>query len=106
STVPAMIGTIVTLPVTVVRTVAALPGRLEAMERSMAEMQKLLTVAVEELAVIKAHTNGMHGQLGRIDINTSDLNEHTQGLGDNTARLVKIASPLERGVARSIFRRR
>ena len=101
-----MIGTIVTLPVTIVRTVAALPGRLEAMERSMAEMQKLLTVAVEELAVIKEHTNGMHGQLGRIDLNTSDLTEHTQGLGDNTARLVRIASPLERGVARSLFRRR
>ena len=62
----------------------------------MIEMQKLLALAVAELAVIKAHTEGMHGQLGRIDASTTDLNEHTQDLGDNTAKLVRIASPLER----------
>jgi acyl carrier protein phosphodiesterase len=100
-----VIGTLITLPAQVVRTVAALPGRLEAIERSMADMQKLLGDAVERLAVIQAHTEGMHGQLARIDSSTTDLNEHTQGLGENTARLVRIASPLERGRG-ALFRRR
>ena len=101
-----MITTIVTFPVRVVQAVGALPGRLEEMERGMKDMQRLLAVAVERLDVIEGHTAGMHGQLGRIDDSTADLNEHTQGLGDNTARLVRIASPLERGVGRGLFRRR
>jgi hypothetical protein len=101
-----MITGILTLPMRTIRTIADLPGRLESIERSMLEMQRLLAVAIEELAVIKGHTDGMHGQLGRIDVSTMDLNEHTQGLGENTARLVRIASPLERGVARGLFRRR
>jgi acyl carrier protein phosphodiesterase len=101
-----MITGILSLPVRTIRTIADLPGRLESIERSMLDMQRLLTLAVEELAIIKAHTEGMHGQLGRIDASTNDLNEHTQGLGDNTARLVRIAAPLERGVGRGLFRRR
>jgi acyl carrier protein phosphodiesterase len=100
-----MITGILTLPVRAIRTIADLPGRLESIERSMVEMQKLLTLAVAELAVIKAHTEGMHGQLGRIDASTNDLNEHTQDLGDNTAKLVRIASPLERARG-GLFRRR
>jgi acyl carrier protein phosphodiesterase len=100
-----MITAILTLPVRTIRTIADLPGRLESIERSMVDMQRLLALAVEELAVIKAHTEGMHGQLGRIDASTNDLNEHTQGLGDNTAKLVRIASPLERARG-GLFRRR
>jgi len=72
----------------------------------MKDMQRLLALAVERLDVIESHTDGMHGQLGRIDTSTADLNQHTQGLGDNTARLVRIASPFERGVGRGLFRRR
>jgi hypothetical protein len=102
-----MIGTLVTLPIQIVRTVGALPGRLESIERSLGDMQRLLGDAVERLAVIQEHTQGMHDQLARIDASTTDLNEHTQGLGDNTARLVRIASPLERGALRgALFRRR
>ena len=101
-----MITGILTLPVRTIRTIADLPGRLESIERTMVEMQKLLALAVEELAGIKAHTEGMHGQLGNIDASTNDLNGHTQGLGDNTAQLVRIAAPLERGVGRGLFRRR
>jgi len=101
-----MITGILTLPVRTVQTVAALPGRLEAMERSMLEMQRLLTIAVEELAVIKGHTETMHNQLGSIDTNTFDLHEQTIGLGENTARLLRIAAPFERGVGRGLFRRR
>lgn len=101
-----MITAILQLPVRTIRTIADLPGRLESIERSMLDMQRLLAVAVEELAIIKAHTEGMHGQLGRIDSSTNDLNSHTQGLGDNTARLVRIAAPFERGVGRGLFRRR
>ena len=101
-----MIMTVVTLPLRAAQTVAALPGRLEEIERSMKDMQRLLGVAVERLDVIEGHTAGMHGQLSRIDESTNDLNEHTQGLGENTARLVRIASPFERGVGRGLFRRR
>jgi hypothetical protein len=96
---------ILKLPVRTINTIASLPGRLESIERSMVEMQRLLAVAVAELAVIKAHTEGMHGQLGRIDASTNDLSEHTQDLGDNTAKLVRIASPLERARG-GLFRRR
>jgi hypothetical protein len=91
-----MITELITLPVRVVRGVAALPGRLESMERSMSEMQRLLAAAVGQLSTIEAHTDGMHGQLGRIDDSTTELSTHTQGLGDNTERLVRIAAPLER----------
>jgi hypothetical protein len=102
-----MIGTIVALPIQIVRTVGALPGRLESIERSLSEMQKLLGDAVGVLAVIQEHTEGMHGQLARIDANTSQLDDQTQDLADNTARLVRIASPLERGALRgALFRRR
>ena len=101
-----MITGILTLPVRTIQTIADLPGRLESMERSMLDMQRLLTVAVEELAVIKRHTEGMHGQLGRIDASTLDLNEQTISLSENTARLLRIAAPLERGVGRGLFRRR
>lgn len=101
-----MIMTIVTLPVRAVQVIGALPGRLEEIEHSMKDMQRLLTVAVERLDVIEGHTAGMHNQLAHIDESTNDLNEHTQGLGDNTARLVRIASPSERGVGRGLFRRR
>ncbi len=101
-----MIMTIVTLPVRVVQTIGALPGRLEEIERSMKDMQRLLGVAVERLDVIEGHTAGMHRQLGSIDESTNDLNSHTQGLGENTARLVRIASPFERGVGRGLFTRR
>lgn len=101
-----MITGILTLPVRTVQTIAGLPGRLEGIERSMLEMQRLLTIAVEELAVIKGHTEGMHGQLGRIDASTVDLNEQTLGLNESTARLLRIAAPLERGVGRGLFRRR
>jgi predicted nuclease with TOPRIM domain len=101
-----MITGILTLPVRTIQTIADLPGRLESIERTMVEMQKLLAAAVEELGDIKAHTEGMHGHLGRIDVSTNNLDEHTQGLGDNTARLVRIAAPLERGVGRGLFRRR
>jgi hypothetical protein len=91
-----MITELITLPVRVVRVVAALPGRLESMERSMSEMQRLLAAAVGQLSTIENHTEGMHGQLGRIDDSTTELSTHTQGLGDNTERLVRIAAPLER----------
>jgi hypothetical protein len=100
-----MITGILTLPVRTIRTIADLPGRLESIERTMVELQKLLAAAVEELGIIKAHTEGMHGQLGRIDASTTDLNEHTQGLGDDTAKLVRIASPPERARG-GLFRRR
>ena len=71
-----------------------------------AQGQRLLAVAVERLDVIEGHTEGMHGQLGRIDMNTTDLDGHTERLADNTDRLVRIASPFERGVGRGLFRRR
>jgi hypothetical protein len=101
-----MITGIIMLPVRTIQTIADLPKRLESIERSMADMQRLLTIAVSELAVIKGHTEGMHNQLGRIDASTNDLNEHTLGLGENTARLLRIAAPFERGVGRGLFRRR
>jgi hypothetical protein len=101
-----MITGILTLPVRTIQTIAGLPGRLESIERSMLDMQRLLTVAVEELAIIKDHTQGMHGQLGRIDTSTVDLNEQTIVLSDNTTRLLRIAAPFERGVGRGLFRRR
>jgi hypothetical protein len=101
-----MITDLISLPVRAVRTIGALPGRLEAIERSMSDMQRLLALAVERLDVIEGHTVGMHGQLGRIDVNTTDLDGHTERLADNTDRLVRIASPFERGVGRGLFRRR
>jgi hypothetical protein len=91
-----MITGLITLPVRVVQAVAALPGRLESMERSMSEMQRLLVAAVDQLTVIDDHTQAMRGQLGRIDDSTTELRGHTSGLEDNTDRLVKIAAPLER----------
>jgi hypothetical protein len=87
---------LVGLPVGVVRAVGALPGRLESMERSMREMQRLLAACVDQLATIDDHTQVMRNQLGRIDDSTAEIGAHTQGLGDNTDRLVAIASPLER----------
>jgi len=84
------------LPVGVVRAVGALPGRLESMDRTMHEMQRLLAATVEQLATIDDHTHVMRNQLGRIDDSTAQIGAHTQGLGDNTDRLVAIASPLER----------
>lgn len=91
-----MLGGLIGLPVRVVRAVGALPGRLESMERSMREMQRLLAAAVEQLATIDEHTQVMRNQLGRIDDSTAEIGAHTQGLGANTDRLVRIASPLER----------
>ena len=91
-----MVNGLITLPVRVVQAVGALPGRLESIERSMLEMQRLLAAAVEQLAIIDEHTQAMRGQLGRIDEHTAELRGHTEGLGDNTDRLVKIAAPLER----------
>lgn len=91
-----MIGGLIALPVRVLRTVAALPGRLESMERSMADMQRLLAAAVEQLETIDDHTQAMRGQLGRIDDHTAQLRGHAEGLGENTDRLVRIAAPLER----------
>jgi hypothetical protein len=101
-----MITGILTLPVRTIRTIADLPGRLESMERSMLEMQKLLAIAVEELAIIKGHTEVMHGQLGRIDVSTTELTGDTDGLSESIARLVAIAAPFERGVGRGLFSRR
>jgi hypothetical protein len=102
-----VITDLISLPVRAVRTIASLPGRLETVERSMADMQRLLGVAIERLDTIQVHTEAMHGQLGRIDDNTTELDGHTERLADNTDRLVRLAAPLERmGRRRSVLRRR
>ena len=90
------LGDLIALPVRAVRTIGALTVRLESMERSMSEMQRLLAATVEQLAAIDDHTQVMRSHMGRIDDNTADLRGHTQGLEDNTERLVRMAAPLER----------
>jgi len=91
-----MINGLIVLPGRVVKAVGALPGRLENIERSLSETQRLLAAAVEQLKTIDAHTQAMRGHTESMDEHTADLRGHAEGLGENTDRLVKIAAPLER----------
>lgn len=91
-----MITELITFPVRVGRAVGALPGRLESMERSMSDMQRLLAAAVDQLKTIDEQTQAMRGHTQSMAEHTSELRGHAEGLGESTDRLVKIAAPLER----------